>query len=150
MTYAKYGILVLTLVLVLGFSALSAEAQMAYTGTFNLTTEAYWGPNLLQPGEYHIVMSLDQSHGTRSIQLTGEGVRATLLTAWGIPQDVSKRNSLELQQINGVYIVRKLDAGLVGRSYRFLASKNALQHAERTTASTPVTVTVPISTGGGN
>ena len=150
MKYAKYGILVLTLALVMGFSAPSAEAQMAYSGTFTLATEAYWGPNLLQPGEYHIAMSLDPGHGTRSVQLTGQHVNTTLLTDWGVPEGVSQRNSLELQQINGVYVVRKLDAGLVGQSYRFLVSKNARQHAEGITASAPGTVTVQISSGGAN
>ncbi|HVP47133.1 MAG TPA: hypothetical protein VMT32_11140 [Bryobacteraceae bacterium] len=146
MKYAKYGMMVLMLALVIGAGAPPAAAQEAFKGTFNLSTEAYWGPNLLQPGQYSIWMSLDQTQFVRVIRLTGDGVRATILTGPGTPEDISKHSTLQLEQINGVNVVRHLDAGIIGKSYGFTVSKNVRMKVER--ASAPSQITVPIATGG--
>jgi hypothetical protein len=145
MKYAKYGTMVLTLALIAGFGTPRAAAQDAFKGTFNLTTEAYWGPTLLPPGEYTITMSLYPT-GARAVSLVGEDVRASILTDWGIPEHVSHRSALKLQQVNGVYVIRELDAGLVGRSYKFLVSKKARASAEQT--NTVSQLAIPVSTSG--
>jgi hypothetical protein len=146
MKYAKYGTIVLALALVAGFSTRRAAAQELFKGTFNLTTEAYWGPTLLAPGQYSITMSVNQNQGARAISLVGEDVRASILTDWGNPERVSDRSALKLQQVNGVYVIRELDAGLVGRSYKFLVSKKARASAEQ--AGTMSHLTIPVSTSG--
>lgn len=146
MKYAKYGTMVLTLAMIVGFSTPRASAQELFKGTFSLATEAYWGPTLLPPGDYSITMSLDQTRLTREVRLLGEDVRASVLTDYGTPERVSDRSFLKLQEVNGVYVVRELDAGLVGRSFKFLVSKKARASAERPNAVSQLTV--PVSTSG--
>jgi len=144
--YAKYGTIVLMLALVISAGAPRAAAQNVFKGTFNLPTEAYWGPTLLQPGQYSIAMSLDQTQTVRIIRLTGDGVQASILTGTGIPEKVSEHSALRLESVNGVNVVRRLDAGLVGQSYGFAVAKNVRMKVER--ASAPSPMTVPVSTSG--
>jgi len=144
MRYAKYGFIVLTLALVIGFSAPRAAAQEQFTGNFTLTTEAYWGGTLLPPGDYSIAVSLDKTM-VHEVRVKGEGIRASILTVPISTEPVSDRNKLELDAINGVYVIRQLDAGLVGQSYRFVVSKNARAHAEQVSAASHVTVPVAAS-----
>lgn len=146
MKYAKYGTMVLMLALVVGFGTPRAAAQELFKGTFNLTTEAYWGPTLLPPGEYAITMSLDQTLGIREVRLFGEDVRASILTDYGTPERVSERSTLQLQQVNGVYVVRELNAGIVGRSFKFQVSKKARAGAEQPNAVSQLAI--PVSTSG--
>lgn len=146
MKYAKHGFLVLTLALVAGFTAPRAAAQQAYTGTFTLASEAYWGPTLLPAGQYSIIANLDPTSAVRAVNIKGDGVRATVLTSRGMTGNVSADNKLLLEQINGVNVIRELDAGLVGQTFRFSVSKNARGHAEQ--ASSSAMTTVPVSTSG--
>jgi hypothetical protein len=146
MKYAKHGFLVLTLALVAGFTAPRAAAQQAYTGTFTLASEAYWGPTLLPAGHYSIIANLDPTSAIHPVNIRGEGVRATVLSGAVMTGNVSTENKLQLQQINGVSVIRELDAGLVGQSFRFTVSKNARGHAEQASASSMTTV--PVSTSG--
>jgi len=146
MKYAKHGFLVLTLALAAGFTVPSASAQQAFTGKFTLPSEAYWGPTLLPAGQYSIIANLDPTTAVHEVRVMGEGVRATVLTGAVFTRPVSSHSMLELQDINGVAVIRQLDAGLVGQSFRFSVSKNARGHAEQASASamTPV----PVSTSG--
>jgi hypothetical protein len=135
--------MVLMLALVISAGAPRAAAQQAFKGTFSLPTEAYWGSTLLQPGQYSITMSLDQTQGIRVIRVNGDGVRAFMLTGPGIPEDISDRSALLLEKVNGTNVVRQLDAGVLGRSYRFLVAKNVRMKVER--ASAPSQMAVPIA-----
>jgi len=146
MKYAKHGFLVLTLALVAGFTAPRAAAQQAFTGSFTLDSEAYWGPTLLPAGQYSLIANLDPTSAVHTVRITGESVRATVLSGSVLNGPVSAQSKLQLQQINGVNVIRELDAGLVGQSFRFSVSKNARGHAEQASATT--TKTVPVSTSG--
>jgi hypothetical protein len=143
--YAKYGTMVLMLASFAGFST-PAAAQEAFQGTFNLTTETYWGKTLLPPGPYKVTMSLDPAQRIRVVRLEGDGLRAFFLTGPPTLDRISHRSTLRLENLNGVYLVRHLDAGLVGESYVFPVSKSVRVKAE--SASAPTQVTVPISAGG--
>lgn len=145
MKYAKYGFVVLSAALIVGFTAQPAAAQQ-FTGNFTLATEAYWGSTLLQPGDYKIAVNTDVAHRVRQAVVTGEGLRRAILTGPTYKEPVSNQSQLELEQINGVYVIRQLDAGLVGQSFRFVVSKNARTHGEQTTASS--TMHVPVVTNG--
>jgi len=144
--YAKYGTMVLMLALLVGFSTPRATAQEAFTGTFTLQSEVYWGTTLLPPGTYTIAMGLDPSQTVRVLRITGDGIRAFLLTGPGTHEDVSAHSQLRLENLNGVYVVRHLDAGIVGQSYVFPVSKNVRMKVER--ASAPSQMSVPIAAGG--
>ena len=146
MKYAKHGFLVLTLAVVAGFSAPRAAAQQAFTGKFTLASEAYWGPTLLPAGQYSIIANLDPTTSVRAVRILGEGVQATVLSGAVLTGPASAHSKLQLQQINGVNVIRELDAGLVGQSFRFAVSKNARGHAEQ--ASAGAMATVPVSTSG--
>lgn len=138
--------MVLMLAFVVAFSTPRATAQEAFQGTFNLQTEAYWGTTLLPPGSYSIAMGLDPTQRVRVIRLMGDGVRTFLLTGPGIPERISEHSALRLENLNGVYVVRHLDAGILGQSYVFPVSKNVHMKVERARA--PSQVTVPVAAGG--
>src|SRR5579864_663879 len=146
MKYAKYGFGVLTLALAMGLTTKPAAAQQAFTGHFTLETEAYWGAKLLPPGEYSILANLDPTSLIREVRVTGDGVRASVLTANTLGEPVSDHSKLRIEQINGVNVIRQLDAGLVGQSFRFGVSKNARVNAEQASVSSQKQLTVPVST----
>jgi hypothetical protein len=146
MRYAKYGAMVLMLAFVTGITTPRAAAQEAFRGTFHLTAETYWGKTLLPPGPYTVTMSLDPAQRIRMVRLEGDGLRAFFLTGPPTLDRISHRSTLRLENINGVYVVRHLDAGMLGQSYVFPVSKNVRIKGER--ASAPSQVAVPISAGG--
>jgi len=146
MKYAKHGFLVLTLALAASFTVQRAAAQQAFTGKFTLASEAYWGPTLLPAGQYSIIANLDPTTSVHEVRVVGEGVRAAVLTGAVFNKPVSSHSKLQLQEINGVAVIRQLDAGLVGQSFRFSVSKNARGHAEQASAGS--VTTVPVSTSG--
>lgn len=146
MKYAKHGFLVLTLAVVAGFTVPRASAQQAFTGKFTLASEAYWGPTLLPAGQYSIIANLDPTTSVRAVSILGESVKATILSGAVLTGAVSAHSKLQLQQINGVNVIRELDAGLVGQSFRFAVSKNARGHAEQASAGSMTTL--PVSTSG--
>jgi hypothetical protein len=138
--------MVLMLAFLVGFSTPRATAQDAFQGSFNLTTEAYWGRTLLAPGHYTIYISLDPAQRARLIRVTGEGIRTAILTGPATPDRISVRSMLRLENINGVYVVRHLDDGVFGQSYVFPVYKNVRMNVQR--ASAPSQVTVPVAAGG--
>ena len=105
-------------------SAIPAAADEVYKGTFDLPTAAYWGGALLQPGQYTVSANLDIP-GAPVFYLRGEGVTTTVATADMLPRPASNTDHLTLENINGVYVVRKLDAGMLGKSFEFPAPKIA-------------------------
>ena len=146
MKYAKYGTMVLMLAFLVGFSTPRAAAQEAFKGTFNLTADTYWGKTLLPPGPYKITMRLDATERVRVVRLEGDGLRAFFLTGPPTLERISDRSTLRIENHNGVYVVRHLDAGILGQSYVFPISKNVRMKVEH--ASAPSQVTVTVAAGG--
>jgi hypothetical protein len=144
--YAKYGTMVLMLAFVVGLTTPRATAQEAFKGSFNLPAAAYWGTTLLAPGHYTIHMSLDPTQRVRVVRLEGDDVRIYILTGPPNPERVSDRSALRLDNINGVYVVRHLDAGILGQSYAFAVSKKV--HMKVESASAASEVSVPVAAGG--
>jgi hypothetical protein len=144
--YAKYGTMVLMLAFLVGFSTTPAAAQQAFKGSFDLAAETYWGSTLLAPGHYTITMSLDPTQQVRLVRLEGDDRRAFILAGPPTPERISDRSTLRLENVNGVYVVRHLDAGILGQSYVFPVSKNVRMKVQR--ASTSSQVVVPVSAGG--
>lgn len=149
MKSVRHVIMVLTLAAVaIGISAPPAAAQVALKGTFTLPVEVYWGAAVLPAGEYAISMNLNAATSARLVFLDGQGVHAMILAGLDTPGKVSNHNALQLEQTNGVYVVRRLDAGVVGQSYSFLVSGGAHKKMEQAGLSTPLTV--PITASAGN
>jgi hypothetical protein len=150
--YAKYGTIVLVLVFMISAGTQQAAAQEeTFKGTFNLPTEAYWGSTLLPPGEYSIALSLDQTRTVPLVRLTGDGLRAWILTGPAASKEVTEHSKLLLENINGVYVIRHLDAGIVGRSYVFAVSKSVYKNAHMKAVragNEPSPVSVPIAANG--
>ena len=146
MKYAKYGTMVLMLALFVGFSTPQAAAQQAFTGSFDLPAETYWGSTLLAPGHYTIRMNIDPAQQVRLIRLQGDDRRVFFLSGPPAPDRVSDRNTLRLENINGVNVVRHLDAGLLGQSYVFPVAKSVRMQVQR--ASTSSQVVIPVTAGG--
>jgi hypothetical protein len=113
-----------SLILLAGALTLGASQGRAemYKGTFNLPVEAYWGGAVLSPGEYTVVL---ERAGTTPIVRLQEGTRhvASVLTGPSVDEDRSQQGRLTLVQINGAYVVKSLDAGLIGKSFRFPTPK---------------------------
>ena len=148
MKYAKYGTMVLMLALFVGFSTPQAAAQQAYTGSFDLPAETYWGSTLLAPGHYTIRLSLDPAQQIHVLSLQGDDRRAYILSGPPTLEQVSDRNELRLENINGVNVVRHLDAGLLGQSYVFPVAKNVRAQVHRASTSTPTqTAVVQVAAG---
>jgi len=137
--------LTLALVTLLGLTAAGASAETTIKGTFTLPAQAYWNSTLLQPGDYTV--SLDRSiSGVELVNLRGEGIAATFITPAG-SEESSGRSCLKLDDVNGTYVIRELDAGPLGRSYRFGVSKQVRNLTLRGDAMQPATI--PISAAAG-
>ncbi len=124
--------------LALGLTTVQANAQPVLKGTFELPAAAYWGNTLLQPGQYTIWMSTemqDLAH-VPTIHLSGEGINLTFL-AIAKPDKESGRNYLDVANIDGTYVIRAFDAGLIGESFAFSVTKNVRNKALRASAELP-------------
>jgi len=131
--------------LALGLTTVQANAQPVLKGTFELPAAAYWGNTLLQPGQYTIWMSTemqDLAH-VPAIHLSGEGINLTFL-AIAKPDKESGRNYLDVANIDGTYVIRAFDAGLIGESFAFGVTKNVKSKALRASAELPG-IAVPVS-----
>ena len=130
--------------LALGLTTMPANAQPILKGSFELPAAAYLGDTLLQPGQYTIWMSTEVRNMAYvpAIHVSGEGIRATFL-ALGRPDKESARNFLEVANVNGTYVIRAFDAGLIGESFTFGVTKNVNNKALR--ASAEPAIAVPVS-----
>ncbi|MGA3074405.1 MAG: hypothetical protein ABSG56_12000 [Bryobacteraceae bacterium] len=131
--------------LALGLTTVQANAQPVLKGTFELPAAAYWGNTLLQPGQYSIWMSTemrDLAH-VPAIHLSGEGINLTFL-AIAKPDKESGRNYLDVANIDGTYVIRAFDAGLIGESFAFGVTKNVKSKALRASAELPG-IAVPVA-----
>ncbi len=149
MTIRKHLTTGLALVgIALGLTAVQANAQPVLKGTFELPAAAYFGDKLLQPGQYTIWMSTearDTSH-VPVIHVSGEGVSATFL-AIAKPSRESGRNYLDVASVDGTYVIRAFDAGMLGESFAFGVTKNVKNKALR--ASLEPAMAVPVSAVAG-
>jgi hypothetical protein len=131
------------LALGLGVTASRAAAEQILKGSFDLPTPAYWGSTLLQPGEYSFTVDETMAR-TPMVHLKGEGVDVLVLASPISASPVSERTYLTLENFNGVYAVRELNAGAIGASFDFSVSKAAKSTGERAEA-----ITLPISASAG-
>jgi len=134
--------------LALGLTTVPARAESALTGTFELPAPAYWGDTLLQPGQYTIRMSTEVRDISRTpvIHISGEGINASFL-AISRPAKESGRNYLDVANIDGTYVIRAFDAGLLGESFAFSMTRNVKNKALRASAEQPpIAIAVPVST----
>lgn len=134
--------------LALGITTAQAQ-QPVLKGSFELPAAAYWGNTLLQPGQYTIWMSTEVRDIARVpvIHLSGEGIDATFL-AIARPERETKRNYLDIANIDGTYVVRAFDSGLLGESFVFGVTKNVKSKALRASNELPP-IAVPVSATAG-
>jgi hypothetical protein len=125
------------LALGVGMTAAKASAETVLKGSFNLPTQAYWGSNLLEPGEYSFTVDMTMGR-TPMVHLRGEGVNALVLSSPVSAPPSTDRTFLTLESINGTYAVRELSAGAIGRSYDFIVSKSAKGPVERSALTVPI------------
>lgn len=145
MNLQKRFALSLALVTLLGLTAAGANAETVTKATFTLPAQAYWNDTLLQPGDY--TLSLERgSSGVGMIFLRGEDLAAIIMAPAGAEESFG-RSYLKLDDVHGTYVIRELDAGIIGRSYRFGVSKAVRNLTLRGAATQPLTV--PVSTAAG-
>jgi len=127
----------------LGLTTAQASAQPVLKGSFELPTAAYWGNTLLQPGQYTIWMSTEVRDiaVVPAIHVSGEGINLTVL-AIAKPDRESGRNYLDIAAIDGTYVIRAFDAGLLGESFTFGVTKSVRSKALRASAEPPIAVPV--------
>ncbi|HLY17285.1 MAG TPA: hypothetical protein VKR61_08665 [Bryobacteraceae bacterium] len=135
--------------LALGLTTMQASAEQVLKGTFELPAAAYWGDTLLQPGQYTIWVNTERHEleHVPSIHLNGEGVSKTFL-AIAKPEQESGRNVLEVANVDGTFVVRAFDAGVIGESFAFGMTKSVRNKALRASAE-PVVTELPVSSGAG-
>jgi len=132
--------LTLALVTLLGLTAAGASAETITKATFTLPAQAYWNDILLAPGEY--TLSLDRNlSGIELVSIRGEGVAARFVVPAG-SEEISGHSCLKVDDFNGTSVIRELDAGPVGRAYRFRVSKTVRNLTLRGDAAQPVAVPV--------
>lgn len=129
MTLNKRFGLSLALAALSALTAVGADAATVARGTFTLPAQAYWNNMLLQPGEYSL--SIDRTiSGVPTIALKGEGITATFFAPLR-SGDLVRHSALKLDEINGTYVVRELDAAPLGEGYRFAVSKTVKNQMAR-------------------
>lgn len=74
----------------------------------------------MEPGSY--TWSVDrQPTGFETVEVRGAGTTAVFLASPG--SDHPGRSYLKVDDLNGTYVIRELDAAPVGKSYRFCVSR---------------------------
>ena len=142
MNFKRRCALTLACMTLIALTAVGASAETIQKGTFTLPAQTYWNDVLLQPGEY--TFSLDRGiSGAELVSLRSEGFTATLVVPAGAGE-TSGHDCLKLDDVNGTYVIRELDAG---RSYRFGVSKAVRNLPLR--GANPQPTTVPISSVAG-
>jgi hypothetical protein len=100
----------------------TANAQQAYRGTFNLPFQTYWGGSVLEPGEYTV--SIDGgTEGPSVLHVKGSSGTVTILTGPTELLNHLGRGRLVLANVNGVYAIQQFDAGAIGKSFSFHVPK---------------------------
>jgi hypothetical protein len=136
--------LTLAVVTLLALTAAGASAAPLTRATFTLPAQAYWNDTLLQPGEYTLSITNNVS-GVPLIRLQGEGINATFVAPAG-PEEFSGNSRLKADDLDGTYVIRELDAGPLGKAFRFAVSKTVGSRALRGQTQP---VTVPVSAASG-
>ena len=145
MNLQKRFALSLATVALLGLTAAGASASTIAKATFTLPAQAYWNSTLLQPGEYTLSLERNLS-GIELLHVQGENIYATFVIPAG-SEDTAGHSCLKMDDFNGTYVVRELDASQIGRTYRFGVSKAVRDLTLRGAASQPVSV--PLSAAAG-
>lgn len=144
MNLQKRFALTLALVTLSALTAARAGAETITNATFTLPAQAYWNDTLLQPGEYSVSLQRTLS-GADLVSVRGQGVAAMFIAPAGAVE-TSGHSHLLADEVNGTYVIRELDAGPHGRSYRFAVSK-AVRNLTLRGQTHPVTVPVSASAG---
>jgi hypothetical protein len=134
--------------LALGFSAGPAGAQTIVKGTFELPAAAYFGNMLLQAGRYTILTSTEEQNIAHVpiVHVSGDEITATVF-AFAQPEKESARNVLDLVNMDGTYVIRAFDVGLIGKTFAFAVTGNIKKKALQ--ASAAPAIEAPVSMGGG-
>jgi hypothetical protein len=131
-----FGLTLLAGALTFGASQVKAEV---YKGTFDLPVEAYWGGAVLSPGEYTILV--DKGLGTPVVRVRDSARQVvSVLVGPSVAEKESQRGRLTLVQINGAYVVKKFDAGLIGKSFSFATPKAVRNRQLESKATSQITV----------
>ena len=134
MLQMKFAIGALMLV---GILSAQAGAQQ-YKGKFSLPVEAYWGGTVLQPGEYTMWIENEQP-GTALLRVSGNGKTATAMIGSFEYRTVNSRGRIVLAEVDGIYALRQLDAGVLGKLFSFTLPRAIHEKVDR--ASMPAAVT---------
>ena len=128
----------LSLFALAGLAATAANAQTVLRGDFTLPEQAYWCNTLLPAGGYTLSL-VRQPSGINMVFVKGEGLEATFM-APSNAEEVSERSVLKVDEINGTRVIRELDAGFLGKSYRFAVSKAVREMTLSGSIAKPLTV----------
>ena len=123
-----------------GATAGQANADEVYRGAVNLPFETHWGPAVLQPGSYTI--SIQPALSGSLIRIRGKAGDKDVLAGAFNNEPRSGRGSLTLVNIGGTYVVRRFDAGVIGKSFSFPVPKLKRTEIGRTEAEPESSVSV--------
>ena len=123
-----------------GATAGQASADEVYRGAVNLPFETHWGPAVLQPGSYTI--SIQTALSGALIRIRGQAGEQDVLTGAFNRENPSARGSLTLVDVGGTYVVKRFNAGVIGKSFDFRVPKLKRTEIGRAEAETETNVTV--------
>lgn len=129
------------LFMALGAAVVPANAQQMYRGTVNLPSETRWGGAVLHPGLHTIFVEAGFS-GIPLIHIFEQGKEQTILGGQPEAEPVSGHGSLKLVDVGGTLAVKRLDAGVIGKSFNFIVPKVKSSKAERAAAQSETTLAV--------
>jgi hypothetical protein len=127
-----------------GITSVGAAGTLT-KGSFTLPAQAYWNSTLLPAGEYTLLVERDVA-GVDMVHLRGQGTTATFVAPAG-SSDGPGRSCLKVDDFNGTFVVRELDAGPDGKAYYFGVSKAVKNLTLRGDAATPATIPVAATAG---
>jgi hypothetical protein len=137
----QYALGAIALAAALGLTIPKANADQVYRGTFHLPFQTYWGGSVLEPGDYTVSME-GATERLSVIHVQGEKGVATILTGPVEVRDGVGKGRLVLANVNGLYAIRELDAGAIGKSFSFALPKNFRGVSQRGGASETSIVTM--------
>jgi hypothetical protein len=117
-----------------------ASADEIYKGAVNLPFETHWGAAVLQPGSYTI--SIQPALSGAFIRIRGASGEQEVLAGAFDTEPISRHGSLTIVNVGGTNVVKRFDAGVIGKSFDFHVPKGKRTEIGRVGADQETTVSV--------
>ena len=118
-----------------------AGSADSYRGTINLPVEARWDKTVLEPGRYTISVETN-GNGGQFIYVHGVSTNVVMLAGQSDSAQASLNSRLTLVNIGGTYVVKRFEAGRIGKSFKFRTPKGLSNEPIRASAASETFIEV--------